>query len=64
MSRAMLVAAGAALLGGAECEQSVAPPYGVPPPTPDAGADTAGAATATKAADSNVPDDDGGAEGS
>jgi hypothetical protein len=58
MSRAMLVAAGAALLGGAECETSIAPPYGIPPRplTPDASTDTADAAQAEKAGDATPGD--------
>jgi hypothetical protein len=60
MSRAMLVAAGAAVLGAADCEPRVLPPYGQPPiqPGPDAGTKTADAAPAEKAGDSNARDDD------
>ena len=60
MSRAMLVAAGAALLGGAQCEQSVSPPYGTPPrpPTPDASTDTAGAAPVQTAAGADAAGED------
>jgi hypothetical protein len=41
MSRAALIAAGAAWLGAGACENSISPPYGAPPPGPlhDAGAD-------------------------
>jgi hypothetical protein len=56
MSRAMMVASGAALLGAAACK-SYYPPYGLPPhqPTPDAG--TADAAQAEKAGDANAGDE-------
>jgi hypothetical protein len=59
MSRAMLVAAGAALLGGAECETSIAPPYGVPPHPlmPDASTDTVDAAQAEKAGEATAGDE-------
>jgi hypothetical protein len=61
MSRAMLVAAGAALLAGADCdtETSVTPPYGLPPHqlTPDAGTDTPDATQAGQAADANAADE-------
>lgn len=61
MSRAMLIAAGAALLGGARCT-SLAPPYGLspPPPKPDASADTADAAQGEKAGDANADDESRG----
>jgi hypothetical protein len=54
----MLVAAGAALLGGAECETSVSPPYGTPPrpPTPDASTDTADAAHPETAGEADAGD--------
>jgi hypothetical protein len=53
----MLVAAGAALLGGAECT-SVSPPYGISPhpPAPDASTDAVDAAPAEAAADVNAGD--------
>jgi hypothetical protein len=55
MSRAMLVAAGAALLGGAQCD-SVMPPYGTPPhvPTPDASTNPSDAAQLEKAGAANA----------
>jgi len=58
MSRAMLATAGAALLGGAACEHSIAPPYGISPrpPTPDASTDTADAAHTEKAGDAKAAD--------
>jgi hypothetical protein len=61
MSRAMLVAAGAALLGGAGCETSVAPPYGIAPHplTPDASTDTADAGQSANAGDANAADEGG-----
>ena len=40
LSRAAMVAAGAALLGAEACSNSIAPAYGISPPPPDAGADT------------------------
>jgi hypothetical protein len=59
MSRAMLVAAGAALLAGCDGEQSVVPPYGIPPHplTPDASTDTVDAGQAGKAGDANAADE-------
>jgi hypothetical protein len=61
MSRAMLVAAGAALLGGAGCETSILPAYGIAPHPlmPDASADTADAAQAATAGDATAADEGG-----
>src|SRR5260221_448491 len=56
MNRAMLVAAGAALLGTAECQTTVIPPYGIPPhpQTPDASTDAGDVGNAGIASDTNA----------
>ena len=58
MSRAVLVAAGAALLGTAECQTTVIPPYGIPPhpQTPDASTDAGDVGNARIASDTNAHD--------
>ena len=40
LNRAAMLVAGAALVGAEACSNSIAPPYGISPPPPDAGAET------------------------
>lgn len=64
MSRATLIAAGAAWLGAGACESNFSPPYGAPPPGPvqDASSDAPDAGAAESAADAKAENDSNSGE--
>jgi hypothetical protein len=59
MSRATLIAAGAAWLGAGACDSNISPPYGAPPPGPvqDASSDAPDAGSAESVGDAKAGND-------